>query len=82
MTVFGSTDRRDMLPHLEHTDESCQVDVTLDNLDVYYNNSRFGLQLVVVTDINSKKDIINTNITTTRSIDDEHTPGVFSVSIY
>ncbi|XP_046966784.1 glycosylated lysosomal membrane protein B-like isoform X2 [Vanessa cardui] len=64
------------LPHLIHTANSTLVDVSLVNLTTSreYNASRYALHLLLV----STDPVIETmHYTMRKSLDDEHTPGVF-----
>ncbi|XP_038221314.1 glycosylated lysosomal membrane protein-like [Zerene cesonia] len=66
------------LPHLIHTANSSLVDISLVNLTVSkeYNASRFALHFVLV----STDDASDTmHYTMRKSLDDEHTPGVFEI---
>ena len=74
--MFGNKARLTRLPHLQHTENSTQLDLTLRNLDQIYINARLGLEMVVVG--TNKSSEVNLNEDTT--IDDEYTPAVFSVS--
>ena len=59
------------------------MDIQLDHLssNAGFNQSRFALQFVVVSDT----DVfgVNDNVTwqTTTTLDDEHTPGIFKVRL-
>ena len=74
-----TTDRSEYLPSLEYTANNTMVDMVLDGVDVAFNNSRFALGLALITDDSVNRTM---NLTKTRSIDDEHTPGVFEVEIF
>ncbi|XP_053611252.1 glycosylated lysosomal membrane protein-like [Plodia interpunctella] len=78
LDLLPFTDYAVELPHLIHTANSTLVDVSLVNLTQTrdYNASRFALRLVVVgTDDHS----LNMSYTMRKSLDDEHTPGVFEI---
>ncbi|KAI5651473.1 lysosomal transcription factor, NCU-G1 domain-containing protein [Phthorimaea operculella] len=66
------------LPHLIHTANSTLIDISLVNLtlDKEYNASRFALHFVLVStdDANDKM-----RYDMRKSLDDEHTPGVFEI---
>ncbi|KPJ04486.1 Lysosomal protein NCU-G1 [Papilio xuthus] len=66
------------LPHLIHTANSTLVDISLVNLTTsrYYNSSRFALHLVLVS-TDSATDTMHNVMR--KSLDDEHTPGVFEI---
>ncbi|CAH2238805.1 jg7739 [Pararge aegeria aegeria] len=66
------------LPHLIHTANSTLFDVSLANLSrsCGYNASRYALRLLLAsTDAASQ----TMHLTVRKSLDDEHTPGVFEV---
>lgn len=69
-------DRNENLPHLQFTANNTQVSVVFDNITTSFDNSRFGMELTLVT---SDKPDRRMNLTKDRTIDDEHTPGVFEV---
>ncbi|CAH0399591.1 unnamed protein product [Chilo suppressalis] len=66
------------LPHLIHTANSTLLDVSLVNFTTSpdYNASRYALNLLMVS-----QDSSNSTMTTTvrKSLDDEHTPGIFEI---
>ncbi|XP_023944089.2 glycosylated lysosomal membrane protein B [Bicyclus anynana] len=66
------------LPHLIHTANSTQFDVSLVNLTSTpgYNASRFALHLLLVSTDSATETM---RYTMRKSLDDEHTPGVFEV---
>ncbi|XP_059062089.1 glycosylated lysosomal membrane protein A-like [Achroia grisella] len=66
------------LPHLIHTSNSTLIDVNLVNLTCSedYEASRFALHFLLVS-TDKKNDTMN--YTMRKSLDDEHTPGVFEI---
>ncbi|XP_026749870.2 glycosylated lysosomal membrane protein A-like [Galleria mellonella] len=66
------------LPHLIHTSNSTLIDVNLVNLTCSedYQASRFALHFLLVS-TDRKNDTMN--YTMRKSLDDEHTPGVFEI---
>ncbi|KAG6452034.1 hypothetical protein O3G_MSEX007455 [Manduca sexta] len=73
------TDYASDLPHLIHTANSTLVDVSLVNLTSSrrFNSSRFALNMVLLpTDIQQADEL---HFITRKSLDDEHTPGVFEI---
>ncbi|KAJ8718296.1 hypothetical protein PYW08_002533 [Mythimna loreyi] len=66
------------LPHLIHTANSTLVDVSLINLTTSedYNASRFAIHFVMVS-TDPKSDTMTYSMR--KSLDDEHTPGVFEI---
>lgn len=72
------TDRGPVLPHLEFTANSTHVDFSLSDVIPTFANSRFALEMTLVTSNKSTEKQILTNY---RSFDDEHSPGVFEVKM-
>jgi len=68
--------RSENLPHLQFTANNTQVSVVFDNITTSFEKSRFGMELILVT---SDKTSAQMNLTKDRTLDDEHTPGVFEV---
>ncbi|XP_013183880.2 glycosylated lysosomal membrane protein B [Amyelois transitella] len=66
------------LPHLIHTANSTLVDVSLVNFTQTrgYNASRFALRLIMV---GTDDGALSMNYTMRKSLDDEHTPGIFEI---
>jgi hypothetical protein len=66
------------LPHLSHDVSTNQFDIQLQNLSTSsgFNHSRFALELVLASDGKRDSELIREK---TRTIDDEHTPGIFEV---
>jgi Lysosomal transcription factor, NCU-G1 len=79
LTAYGKDGYGALLPHLQHSYNSSQIDIVLDRFNTsegYAGKSRFALQLVLVDSIPGEGlDQVNEK----RSLDDEHTPGVFMV---
>ena len=69
----------DQLPHLFYSPKSMHIEIILNNVTftVPWNGTRIGMDLTVVS---FDKD--GPNYETFDSIDDEYSPGIFSVSIY
>lgn len=64
------------LPHLIHTANSTLIDVSLVNFTTTLNSSRFALHFVMVS-TDAATEIMD--YTMRKSLDDEHTPGVFEI---
>jgi hypothetical protein len=81
LTAYGKDGYGALLPHLQHSYNSSQIDIVLDKFnttEAYGCQSRFALQLVLVDSVPGEGlDQVNER----RSLDDEHTPGVFMVQI-
>lgn len=67
------------LPHLIHTANSTLFDISLVNLTTSkeYNASRYAIHLLLVS---TDPETDTMHYTMRKSLDDEHTPGVFEVS--
>lgn len=76
LSAFGFRDHSGELPHLLHSANSTQVDLVLDRLSTNssFTNSRFALEVLLAS-----SDTVNTTATivSKKSLDDEHSPGVF-----
>ncbi|XP_017755803.1 PREDICTED: glycosylated lysosomal membrane protein A-like [Eufriesea mexicana] len=75
---FCSLDHSEAMPHMLHTENSTQVDIILDNIQTNksFTNSRFAIELLVVGEGNPDIPMF---INPKKSLDDEHTPGIFEV---
>lgn len=69
-----------MVPHMLHTENSTQVDIILDHIQTNqtFSNSRFAIELLAVGGGDPE---IHMFVDPKKSLDDEHTPGVFEVTI-
>lgn len=65
------------LPHLIHTANSSLIDINLVNFTTSMNASRYAIHFLMVS-TDDWNDVMN--YTMRKSLDDEHTPGVFEVS--
>uniref|UniRef100_T1I3Y6 Lysosomal transcription factor n=2 Tax=Rhodnius prolixus TaxID=13249 RepID=T1I3Y6_RHOPR len=76
LNAFGNSDHSSLQPHLLHTTNATQVDVVLDGLQVKYTKSRYALGLLIVS-----TDHKHSNLTQIKrkSLDDEHSPGIFTI---
>ncbi|XP_069796506.1 glycosylated lysosomal membrane protein [Narcine bancroftii] len=63
------------LPHLLHTANSSKVEFVIENLQARGNQSRFGLELLVLED-----EVTQQEMRVSRTIDDEYTPSIFKVA--
>ncbi|XP_076621100.1 glycosylated lysosomal membrane protein isoform X2 [Colletes latitarsis] len=75
---FCSLDHSEVMPHMLHSENSTQVDIILDNLQTNksFSNSRFAIELLVVGEGNPDIPMF---VNPKKSLDDEHTPGIFEV---
>jgi len=60
-----------------HTENSTQVDIILDHIETMFPNSRFAIELLVVGGGDPKIPMF---VDPKKSVDDEHTPGIFEVN--
>jgi len=77
---FCTVDHSDMVPHMLHTENSTQVDIILDHIQTNqtFSNSRFAIELLAVGGGDPEIPMF---IDPKKSLDDEHTPGIFEVTI-
>ncbi|GAB1861691.1 hypothetical protein CAJAP_02770 [Camponotus japonicus] len=75
---FCTLDHADIVPHMLHTENSTQIDIILDNLQTNetFSNSRFAIELLMVG--GGDPDILMF-VDPKKSLDDEHTPGIFEI---
>ncbi|CAK9824039.1 Glycosylated lysosomal membrane protein [Anthophora retusa] len=75
---FCSLDHSEVMPYMLHTENSTQVDIILDNIQTNesFSNSRFAIELLVVGEGNPNIPMF---VNPKKSVDDEHTPGIFEV---
>jgi hypothetical protein len=76
LSAYSNSGRESQLPHLQYSENITQFDLNIDHLWTNLSKSRFGVEMVMVG--GSKDPMFVDN---SRSIDDEYTPGVFTVSI-
>lgn len=78
MRGFCSLDHSDVMPHMLHTENSTQIDIILDNIQTNqsFTHSRFAIELLVVGEGNPDIPMF---VNPKKSLDDEHTPGIFEV---
>ncbi|RUS77818.1 hypothetical protein EGW08_014411 [Elysia chlorotica] len=74
--VCGEGGRASKLPALEKTANLTQIDFVLDDFTPSFSRSRFALETVLVSLSKNKK----MSIDETQSIDDEYSPGVFTIN--
>jgi hypothetical protein len=75
--INGDFGRDADLPRLIYNTNNTQLNFVLDKYIPMFNHSRFALEMSVVA--NKSDDM---SIQTTKSIDDEYSPGVFKVNIF
>jgi hypothetical protein len=80
MGAFGFRDHSGELPHLLHSANCTQVDLMLDKLKTNssFSSSRFALGVLIAS---SDKANTTSTIISRKSLDDEHSPGIFTVRI-
>lgn len=61
-----------------HTENSTQIDIVLDKIETSqtFSNSRFAIELLVIGEGNPEIPLF---VDTEKTLDDEHTPGIFEV---
>lgn len=75
---FDHMDRATDLPHLQYTEDTSQFDFKLMNINTgNMSLSRFALETVLFSTDPADRDM---KFDETKSIDDEYTPGVFTIS--
>ncbi|XP_039291654.1 glycosylated lysosomal membrane protein [Nilaparvata lugens] len=75
MGAFGGVERGSRLPHMLHSANMSQMDITLDHLATRGERSRLGVSLVVVTSSPNQPLSYHDKA----AIDDEYAPGVFKM---
>ncbi|XP_072745661.1 glycosylated lysosomal membrane protein [Anoplolepis gracilipes] len=75
---FCTLDHSDIVPHMLHTENSTQIDIILDHMQTNetFSNSRFAIELLVVGGGDPE---ILMFVDPKKSLDDEHTPGIFEI---
>ncbi|XP_021706130.1 glycosylated lysosomal membrane protein [Aedes aegypti] len=78
LNAFSTRDHGMDFPHLLHTSNSTQVDIVFNNVSTKFDRPRFAMELLFVV---SEQAVSGTDfqITKRRSLDDEHTPGIFEI---
>ncbi|KAL1117955.1 hypothetical protein AAG570_004266 [Ranatra chinensis] len=82
LNAFGEEGHGDLLPHLYHSSNSSQVDIVLDSVpnsfhgEPHAHTRRLALKLVAA----AAPAHSPVRIVARRSLDDEHSPGVFEVT--
>ncbi|XP_005094153.1 glycosylated lysosomal membrane protein A isoform X2 [Aplysia californica] len=74
--VRGSDGRSPDLPGLKYTGNETQIEFEIDKYTPSYNNSRFALEVAIVSQ-STNKDM---SVRVTETIDDEYAPGVFKIA--
>jgi hypothetical protein len=79
LSSFGTEDHAYTLPHLLHTTNATQIDLVLENMPTSHETSRFAVNLISVSSDPKDASFI---VKKHKSLDDEHSPGIFTVSIF
>nr|CAD7452824.1 unnamed protein product [Timema tahoe] len=78
VSAYGYNDHSDILPHLVHTQNSSLIDLVIDKLGTnsHFSHARFAVDIILAS-----QDPKNTTMTfeSHKSLDDEYTPGVFTM---
>ena len=75
-SIHGTSDRAKVLPSMKYTSNSAQVDFSLDHMATAFASSRFALEVALITTDDASDSMAMKHTT---EIDDEYTPGVFTV---
>ncbi|KAK8401346.1 hypothetical protein O3P69_002837 [Scylla paramamosain] len=91
VSAYGEDGRSSVLPHLLYTPNSAQLDLILDHFKLNlteeansWNKTRWGMDVVVFSSEHKAEEEdgdFGLKFHTQKSLDDEHTPGVFNVSL-
>ncbi|XP_043273742.1 glycosylated lysosomal membrane protein-like isoform X2 [Venturia canescens] len=75
---FCTLDHSDVMPHMLHSENSTQIDIVLNNLQTNssFTSSRFAMELLLVSESETRTGMF---VDAKKSLDDEHTPGIFEV---
>lgn len=78
LNAFSTRDHGMDYPHLLHTSNSTQIDIVFNNVSVKFERPRFAVELLFIV---SEQAVVGTDfeITKRKSLDDEHTPGIFEI---
>lgn len=87
VAAYGEDGRSTVLPHLLRTPDSAQLDLVLDNFNLNiseetqtWKEARWGMDVVVFSsEHNTTEEDAEIKFLTQKSLDDEHTPGVFNL---
>jgi len=75
VTAFSTSGRATVSPKLLYISDSLQLEITLNNVAYKYSDSRFGLEMALVSSDGSQSRF---TFQSSKTMDDEYTPGVFS----
>ncbi|XP_065072900.1 glycosylated lysosomal membrane protein-like [Ochlerotatus camptorhynchus] len=78
LNAFSTRDHGMDYPHLLHTSNSTQIDIVFNNISTKFERPRFAVELLFVV---SEQAVSGSDfeITKRKSLDDEHTPGIFEI---
>lgn len=89
VSAYGEDGRSSVLPHLLYTPNSAQLDLILDHFKLNlteeansWNKTRWGMDVVVFSSEHKAEEEdgdFGLKFHTQKSLDDEHTPGVFNL---
>lgn len=81
MKCFGVRDHDDDFPHLLHSNNMTQVDFVIDALRVNksWPRARYAAEMVLVASEDKSNNKPGFVMQKRKSIDDEHTPGIFEL---
>lgn len=80
LKCFASVDHGEDFPHLLHSENSTEFDLVLDGLRVNssFPNARFAAEFIIVSE-EFKYEGQSFTVHSKKSLDDEHTPGIFEI---
>jgi len=80
LKTFSSCDHGDQFPHLLHSENATQVDMILENIAITdkFGSPRLAVEILLVSS-ELRKDHQSFINKTRKSLDDEHTPGIFEI---
>lgn len=78
LNAFSTRDHGMEFPHLLHSSNSTQVDIVFNNVSSKFDRPRFAIELLFVV---SEQAVAGADfqVTKRKSLDDEHTPGIFEI---
>lgn len=90
VSAYGEDGRSTVLPHLLYTPDSAQLELIFDNFNLNitnetmeWENARWGMDVMVFSSEHKtgegKQEDFGIKFHTQKSLDDEHTPGVFDL---
>lgn len=82
MKTFGKHEIDDEFPFMVRSENGTQIDLVLSRLDTIptFISARFAVEVVLLTSEQKKANSSNNfKVNLRKSLDDEHTPGIFNI---